>query len=189
VHWVVILGITDNKNLIRPDDVLKRRVDMPDKAYVILYEYDDECENAYLYFPIKRDGLRYAGMPQFFGGTKNHFESDFDCISREIQQESDDRLTVNREGLKKIHSNIVGGDNYNFYMSNNFNGKHFLGDLTNLEMSTITSYIVDLFCMDRGDIENLMDTLGIVSTRDFVESETYTAFNKAIQRIPAQFKL
>lgn len=151
---------------------------MADKAYAILYASIDE-DNGYLYFPIARDGRTYGGMPQFFGGTKNAGESDRDTIAREMAEESDDQITLQAGGLTRVFATPVGGDNYAFYVAENWTGQHFLGPLRNNEMASIQKFLVR-----RGEedtIEDLMTLQKIVPSLAFAQSATYTAFDKAIQ--------
>lgn len=145
---------------------------MPDKAYAIL------LGTTQLFFPIKRDGLRYGGMPQFFGGTKNAGESDRDTIAREMAEESDQKLSLRPGGLTRVYSTTVNGDQYNFYVATNYTGQHFLGPLQNAEMQSIAAFTIDIGGGD--DILNLLAALRIVPTEDFSRSETYTAFDQAI---------
>lgn len=151
---------------------------MPDKAYAILLDIIDE-DDGYLYFPIKRDGQVFGEMPQFFGGTKNNGENDRDTILREMQEESDQKLTLKPGGLIRIHSQNVRGDQYNFYIATNFSGQNFLGSLKNPEMQSITRFLVQI---EGGNtVEDLLERLNIIPTEEFTRSETYTAFDKAIQ--------
>jgi|GEM_PF-1292256 hypothetical protein len=151
---------------------------MPNKAYAILLDIIDE-DDGYLYFPIKRDGQVYGGMPQFFGGTKNIGESDRDTILREMQEESDQQLTLKPGGLTRIHSQNIGGSKYNFYIATEFSGQNFLGPLKNPEMQSITRFLVQIGA--ENTVEDLLERLNIIPTEEFTESETYTAFDKAIQ--------
>ncbi|AZD01775.1 NUDIX hydrolase [Pseudomonas chlororaphis] len=150
---------------------------MTDKAYAILLYSEDE-DNGYLYFPIKRANLVYGGMPQFFGGTKNAGETDHDTIAREMKEESDGKITLGAGGLTSIYKSRVGNNNYSFYVAENYQGKNFLGSLTNSEMSSIQQFFVQIGQED--DVEDLLKSLKIVPTAEFIESETYEAFNKAI---------
>ena len=153
---------------------------MPDKAYAILLtSFEDDDESGYLYFPIKRAGLPYAGMPQFFGGTKNVNESDRDAIRREMLEESDAKITLEPGGLTRVHSATVGGSRYSFYVATRFSGHGFLGPLKNGEMSSIRRFFVQVG--QRQNMEDLLRSLAIVPSEEFMESETYVAFERAIE--------
>lgn len=154
---------------------------MPDKAYAILYSRIEGLDAGNLYFPIKRnDSPNYAGMPQFFGGTKNDGESDRQTIAREMLEESNDQITLGTGGLTQIHHAIVLGSSYNFYVAENFNGVHFVGPLTNNpEMKSIEKFYALQGEIDT--IEDLLQRLGIMISVAFAQSETYTAFTKAIE--------
>lgn len=152
---------------------------MPNKAYAILLHSEDE-DNGYLYFPIKRADRIYGGMPQFFGGTKEGDETDWDTIAREMQEESDGKITLEKGGLNRIHTATnIKGDRYNFYVAERYKGNHFLGPLNNQEMASINAFFIQIGGED--DVEDLLQALKIVPTEEFVKSETYTAFNKAIE--------
>lgn len=152
---------------------------MAEKAYAILYAGVEDEESGYLYFPIARDGRTYGGMPQFFGGTQNAGESDRDTIAREMAEESDQQLALQPGGLTLVYSTQVGGDDYSFYVAENWTGKHFLGPLKNAEMASIQKFLVQ--SGEEDTIEDLMRLQGIVPSEAFAKSETYTAFDKAIQ--------
>ncbi len=146
---------------------------MPNKAYAVIFN----PESRYLYFPIKRDGF-CGGMPQFFGGTKNANESDRDCISREMYEESDEELQLAAGGLDGVYSANVGGSVYNFYVSTRWQGTLATGELENAEMQSI-----DRFYTDEGGedtIEDLCQRLGIAITEEFAGSATFTAFDRAL---------
>ncbi len=147
---------------------------MPNKAYAVIFNPDSR----YLYFPIKRDGLVYGGMPQFFGGTKNANESDRSCISREMYEESDDTLSLASGGLSRVHSADVGASVYNFYVTTSWEGELFVGELENGEMQAIERFYTDEHGEDT--VEDLCQRLGIVPTEEFMTSETYTAFDAAL---------
>ena len=148
---------------------------MPNKAYVIFYDPDAQE----FYFPIKRSGY-CAGMPQFFGGTKNAGESDRDTLTREVLEESDEKLTLKSGGLHQIHHARINEYNYNFYVSTNFSGTHFLGAFKNTEMSSIVKYFVDVDSNVTDDIHDFMQRLKISITEEFAESETCEAFTRAL---------
>lgn len=150
---------------------------MPDKAYTILYAGVDE-DSGYLVFPIKRTGRAYAGMPQFFGGTKNAGESNRETIARELSEESDGKLTLKSGGLKQVYSTTVGPDRYSFYVAENFSGSHYIGSLKNAEMQSITRFLVQTG--NDSDMEDLMNSLKIVPSEAFSDSQTYAAFESAI---------
>lgn len=152
---------------------------MPHKAYAIVLSCEDE-DNGHLYFPIKRAGRDYGGMPQFFGGTKNAGEADRTTIDREMNEESDGKIRLSGNGgLIKIHSAAAGADRYNFYIVTKYSGRHFLGPLQNAEMASIRKFFVQI---DQEDgIEQMLRALGIVPTEDFSQSQTYVAFDKAIR--------
>lgn len=151
---------------------------MADKAYAILFQSED-TENGYIYLPFKRDGLDYAGMPQFFGGTQNQGESDRDTIARELAEESDNKITLSSGGLFQIQNSKVGQDTYTFYVATNYTGSQFLGPLKNPEMSKIEKYLVQKG--GESDVEDLLSFFNIVPSLPFTESETYTAFTAAIK--------
>ena len=150
---------------------------MPNKAYAILLSMEDEF-NGNIYFPIKRDGY-CAGMPQFFGGTKNAGESDRDTIAREMLEESDNQITLEAGGLSLIYKGIVDGYIYNFYVATNYSGQHFLGALTNLEMASIQKFLIQVGGGE--NTEDLLRSLDIEESEEFATSETYTAFDCAIE--------
>ncbi|WP_265273969.1 alpha-helical pore-forming toxin family protein [Nostoc sp. KVJ3] len=118
-------------------------------------------------------------MPQFFGGTKNIGESDRDTILREMQEESDQTLTLKPGGLTRIYTQNVGSDQYNFYVATNFSGQNFLGTLKNPEMKSITRFLVQIGADNT--IKDLLQRLNTIPTPKFTNSETYTAFDKAIK--------
>ncbi|MCH7410675.1 hypothetical protein MM239_14805 [Belliella sp. DSM 111904] len=150
---------------------------MPNKAYAILFVTVSK-DDGYLYFPIKREGRRYGGMPQFFGGSKDEHESDRDTIAREMLEESDGKLTLQSGGLSLIYKSQVGINTYSFYVAESFSGSHFLGPLQNDEMARIDRFLVQY---DAGnDVEDLLYKLNIQGTEEFYESETCKAFEKAI---------
>lgn len=151
---------------------------MPNKAYAILLSVEDE-DNGSIYFPIKREGRNYGGMPQFFGGTKEGNESDRETIDRELQEESDNKLSLKFGDLTLVHDANINGDSYKFYVAQHYEGMHFLGPLKNDEMSRIESFFVQISAED--DIENLLTKLKIVPSEVFTQSETYEAFDKAIK--------
>jgi 8-oxo-dGTP diphosphatase len=105
---------------------------MPSKAYAILMSIrddddddddDDDYSEGYFYFPIKRAGRIYGGMPQFFGGTKQDGENDWDTIAREMAEESDDKITLEHGHLDLVYSYTENGrDKYNFYVASNYRG-------------------------------------------------------------------
>lgn len=153
---------------------------MARKSYAVLLAYESE-ETGHLYFPIKRDDApRYAGMPQFFGGTNNPGESDRDAIKREMLEESNGKLTLEPGGLQLVYRADAGGNELAFYVAENFKGHNFLGPLPdNPEMKSIDKFMVTV---DAGDtIEDLLQRVHIVPSEEFTESETYEAFNKAIE--------
>lgn len=80
--------------------------------------------------------------------------------------------------MTSIYKSRVGNNNYSFYVAENYQGKNFLGSLTNSEMSSIQQFFVQVGQQD--DVEDLLKSLKIVPTAEFTESETYEAFNKAI---------
>lgn len=152
---------------------------MPNKAYAIILDIEDE-DNGYLYFPIKRNNLVYGGMPQFFGGTKNNGESDQATIAREMKEESDGKITLEKGGLVLVYSaQFELNISYNFYVAQNFSGKNFLGNLTNNEMAKIEKFFVQIGQTD--EVDDLLKMLNIVPSEEFHRSETYTAFDKAIR--------
>lgn len=151
---------------------------MPNKAYAILFAASSE-DDGYLYFPIKREGLQYGGMPQFFGGTKDPGESDRDTIAREMQEESDGKITLQAGGLTLVYKTNVGGSTYSFYVAENFSGANFLGPLKNPEMARIDKFFVQYNAGD--DIQDLLKKLKIQPTEEFIESATYKAFDEAIK--------
>ena len=151
---------------------------MPNKAYAILLYSQDE-DNGYLYFPIKRAGRAYGGMPQFFGGTKQQNESDRQTIDREMREESDDKLHLQSGGLTLIHKANVNGSTYSFYVAENYAGANFLGPLKNEEMASIESFFVQIGAGN--DIDDLLRKLKITPGDDFKQSETYVAFQKGIE--------
>lgn len=154
---------------------------MPNKAFAILLRYDDE-DTGYLYFPIKRDHAHdYAGMPQFFGGTKNLGETDRETIAREMAEESNDKVTLARGPLRRVYQYVTaGGSTYNFYVTENFEGRDFLGPLEgNPEMKAIERFLVQRGQDDT--LEDLLRSLHIVPSEAFEESATAEAFARAIR--------
>jgi len=147
---------------------------MPNKAYAVIFD----PESRYLYFPIKRDGLVYGGMPQFFGGTKNANESDRECITREMYEESDEKLQLAPGGLTRVHSANVGGSAYNFYVTTTWQGTLATGALKNSEMQSIERFYADEGGEDT--VEELCQRLDIEPTEEFMTSETWTAFDAAL---------
>jgi 8-oxo-dGTP pyrophosphatase MutT (NUDIX family) len=150
---------------------------MPDKAYAILYAEENE-DIGQLYFPIKRSSP-YAGMPQFFGGTKHAGESDLQTIAREAAEESNRQIAINAVG-HRIHSATVGDSQYHFYIVTNYTGQHFLGALPgNDEMASITRFQVHAGETD--DIHDFFRRLEISMSEEFGESETCIAFEKTLE--------
>lgn len=151
---------------------------MPNKAYGILY-YEEDEDTGYLYFPIKLStAVAYPGMPQFFGGSKHANETDLATVSRETLEESNNQVTVNAL-KKKIYAPAVGADQYSFYIVTDYSGQHFLGPLPgNPEMASIAKFLVQAGGEDT--VDDLFQRLGITMTAEFAQSETYTAFEKAL---------
>lgn len=150
---------------------------MADKVYVVFFDEDSRD----LIFPIKRTGRAYAGMPQFFGGTKEVGESDRNCLAREVQEESDAKLTLESGGLKRVYAGQVGRNNYRFYVSTSFSGHDYVGPLNNAEMARITTYYVEDQPSQAPDTNDLLERLGIVPTIDFAESQTWVGFDEALK--------
>lgn len=150
---------------------------MPNKSYGILFsDIGDDCGK--FYFPIKLSSLVYGDMPQFFGGTINAGETNLTALIREAKEESNDKVVVLSLGTK-IHSATVLGSTYNFYVVTSFTGTHFVGDLKgNNEMASIQEFTVTTG--GDGSMEDLMEKLRVTPSEDFSSSETYTAFEKAI---------
>ncbi|MBL6449587.1 NUDIX hydrolase [Fulvivirga sp. 29W222] len=151
---------------------------MPNKAYAILFASTSE-DDGYLYFPIKREGREYGGMPQFFGGTKDPGESDRDTIAREMREESDEKISLQPGALTQVYRTNVAGSTYSFYVAENFSGNNFLGPLKNPEMASIDKFFVQFDAGD--DIKDLLRKLKITPTQQFEESTTYEAFDAAIK--------
>lgn len=155
---------------------------MAHKAYAILFrETSDDFGE--LYFPIKRDDKKYGGMPQFFGGTAMRGEDDWKVIAREINEESDGKITLKQDGLHLMHSTEAEGNTLNFYVAVNFSGTHFLGPLNNEEMQKIAKFPVQFEYRDedKDTTEDLLNSLNIVPSEEFCLSETYAAFDEAIK--------
>lgn len=148
-----------------------------DKAYAVIF---DET-NSNLIFPIKRDGLVYGGMPQFFGGTKKPGESDRECIEREMQEESDGKLSLLKGKLHRVHMQVIKGMRYKFYVTTNFAGNNYLGPLTNPEMQAIDKFYVEEDAKVPDSTAELLERLKIDPTVEFVDSATYSGFNEALE--------
>jgi 8-oxo-dGTP diphosphatase len=159
-----------------------KEVRMPNKAFAILYRRIQGLDAGYLYFPLKRNNSpNYAGMPQFFGGTKNANESDRDTIAREMLEESNDQLTLGSGGLTLIHHAIIpaNGSLFTFYVAENWSGANFLGPLqNNPEMKSIQKF----YALEGGEdtTADLLRSLGIVPSLAFGASETYHAFEHVL---------
>jgi 8-oxo-dGTP diphosphatase len=154
---------------------------MPNRAYAILYRGDAQHPDiGYLYFPIKlATAPAFPGKPQFFGGGRTGAETDLQTIVREARQESNNQVTVNSLG-RRLHTATVNGDQYNFYVVEDFSGQHFLGALPgNNEMASIERYQVQ--AGGENDIHDLLAALHIGTDVAFAESETYTAFERALE--------
>jgi len=151
---------------------------MPNKAYAILLNLIDE-DSGYIYFPIKRENQPFGGMPQFFGGTKEGSESDRDTINRELKEESDGKLSLKPGKLNLVYKGNIGNNIYNFYVTENYSGSNFLGPLKNPEMSSIENFFVQID--EEDNVDDLLRRLKIIPTEEFVRSETYMAFDKAIK--------
>lgn len=152
---------------------------MPDKAYAILYTEENE-DIGHFYFPIKlANAAAYAGMPQFFGGTKNAGESDLQTIAREAAEESNNQVTITALG-DRIHSHTVDGSRYSFYIVTRFTGQHFVGSLPgNNEMAAIQRYQVHAGETD--DTTDFFHRLNIAMSEEFARSETHEAFAAALE--------
>ncbi|MFW0757733.1 hypothetical protein ACN1C3_23890 [Pseudomonas sp. H11T01] len=152
---------------------------MPNKAYAVLYQANEEEGDGWMYFPIKRQDQTFGGMPQFFGGTKNLGESDRVTITREMSEESDGLLSLAAGGLYLVHSDAQeDGSVYNFYVATQFTGKLVVGPFNNPEMQALSRFLAQQGESDT--VVQLLEHLRIVPTEEFDLSFTYKAFTQAL---------